>query len=419
MVTGRVRRSVVASLAVLAATLTVGSPPGSATPETTRRPIDIGVDLGSFGVAWSPSERALYEVGDAPVDATNTDVDSFVRRFASDGRLVWQRRISSPRDDHARGVAVAPNGDVVVAGWRTDGQDDDAVVARFSSRGTRLWTRVYDTGGDERAHAVAIDEKGLVVVAGRTPGAADGSSRIWWSTWSATGRMTGEWFAESSIIGVAEAHAVAARNGRVAIAGSTFEVVDGSVSSRSDAWVAVVDTDGVGIWTRTFGRAGEDDAARGVAIDTAGRVYLSADTGPFGGRDIVVRAYTAAGTSRWRSTVVSDGDDRSGGIAASPDGFLVTVVGTLGVDGFESDAVVRTHTSGGGVVWTRRIDSPGVGPSDTTPDRASAVVVPGPVVVVGAAGPVLSTPDPVWPWIARFTADHGRQRWAVSAQPFA
>ncbi len=75
----------------------------------------------------------------------------------------------------AQGVAVQPDGRIVIAGWTTTGDDTDAFVARFT--GTGLPDPAFgggdgvtqiETGADDDVNAVAVQPDGRIVVAGGT-----------------------------------------------------------------------------------------------------------------------------------------------------------------------------------------------------------------------------------------------------------
>ncbi len=409
--------------AVLALSLTVvvdPSPPptahGAGATTATRAVIDS--DLGAYAVAWSPVDSALYVVGNQNSDATSSDVDVFVRRYRSDGRLVWQRTYRTGELEYARGVAVDASGALYVAGWTTTAdRGEDALLIKFSSRGTRQWVRTFDStfSGDDRAYGVAVDVAGRVWVAGVVPAAAEGSSQVWWSRWTRSGRRAGSWTSEFSILGRSEARAIAALpdGSGVALAGNTFETIDGSVAVSQDAWLAVFDEGGGQRWTRRFGRQGVDDTLHGVAVGPAGEVYVTGEVS--NGRtmtDIVVRGYSPRGRQVWSSVLALPGDDAGHGIAVSPNGQTVVVAAQRNRGSFDSDTIVRAYTAPGGHLWTRRIDSAGLYPGDTTPDAGLGVVVPGPVIAVGRADPGATSASPALPWVGRFAADIGTPRWA-------
>lgn len=418
------RRLLGCAVAVLAASLVVPAPPlrAAAQPADTR--VVIETDLGAYAVAWSSVDSALYVVGNQPRDPSSSNVDVVVRRYRSDGRLVWQRTYGTRQQEYARGVAVDATGAVYVAGWTTTSdRGDDALLLKYSARGVRQWVRTYDSAfsGDDRAHGVAVDVGGRVWVAGVVPAATDGSSQVWWGRWTSAGRRVGSWTTEFSILGRAEARSVAALpdGSGIVLAGNTFETIGGSVSVHQDAWVAVIDLGGGQRWTREFGRAGADDTWHGVAVGPAGDVYVTGEVvSRRTGADIVVRRYSPAGRVGWTSVLALPGDDAGRGIAVSASGATVVIAADRKHDTFDSDTIVRAYTAPGGHLWTRRVDSPGAYPGDTTPDAGLGVVVPGPVFAVGRADPGGASMSPTLPWVGRFAADIGTPRWARTFDAF-
>jgi hypothetical protein len=408
---------------VLAASLVAPAPPLRTAAQPPDSRVVIETDIGAFAVAWSSVDSALYVVGNQPRTPSWSSIDIFVRRYRSDGRLAWQRTYATGHDEYARGVAVDAAGAVYLAGWTTTSdRGEDAVLIKYSSRGVRQWVRTYDSAfsGDDRAYGVAVDVAGRVWVAGVVPAATEGSSQVWWSRWTAAGERLGSWTTEFSILGNAEARAVAALpdGSGIALAGNTYETIDGSVSVYHDAWVSVVDIGGGQRWMREFGRADADDTWHGVAVGPAGDVYVTGEVvGHRTGSDIVVRRYSPTGKVGWTSVLALPADDAGRGIAVSPDGFTVVIAGDRNHGTFASDTIVRAYTAPGGHLWTRRVDSPGLYPGDTSLDTGLGVVVPGPVFAVGRADPgasLLSTQ----PWVGRFAADIGTPRWARSFDVF-
>jgi hypothetical protein len=113
--------------------------------------------------------------------------DAFVAAYDAAGAPSWVRRIGGVGDQHATGVAVAPDGAVYVAGtfelaadWEPDAAGDelattspqDVFVARVSG-GTLEWLRRYATSAVAGARQVHADARDGLLLGGTWDGALD------------------------------------------------------------------------------------------------------------------------------------------------------------------------------------------------------------------------------------------------------
>jgi uncharacterized delta-60 repeat protein len=102
------------------------------------------------------------------------DGDFAVVRYLADGKLddgfgthgIVTTDLGTEADD-ARAIVVRPDGSIVVAG----SADEDIGLARYSSEGKLEGTTVTDLGSDDVANGVALTPDGHILVAGYTLGA--------------------------------------------------------------------------------------------------------------------------------------------------------------------------------------------------------------------------------------------------------
>ena len=165
--------------------------------------------------------------------------------------LAWTLVHEGPRgrDDCARGIAVDPAGDIVVAGFVHTNSNTDIWVRKLSPDGQEQWTVVHD--GPERssdvAHAVATGPNGSTYVVGAVTVKSDDVRHL-------------------------------------------------------DAWVASVSPDGTLVELDIPEGPGGDDLARGVAVVSDGFVVTGEVHVGEGDTDIWVRRYTADGQVQWTRT---------------------------------------------------------------------------------------------------------------------
>lgn len=287
--------------------------------------------------------------------------DIFLARFDPAGGHIWSRRFGGSGQQHASGLAVTGDGDILLAGYFTGTVDFgglthtsaggyDAYAARFDSAGGRLWSRSFGDASDDVCSGVSIGARGAVCLVGHFFGQIDFGGGSLTSAGSAD-----VWIAE--LDGPSGAHlrsrrfgdaahqagrAIDAASGEsVTIAGSAQGTIDfggGPLASAGgdDLFVARFNSTGVHEWSRLAGDAGAqvgvglhvDDAGGSVlvlgqfegAIDLGGGPLASA-----GETDICLAKYSAGGVHLWSRRWGGEGFDHPAAVAGTPAGaFAVT-----------------------------------------------------------------------------------------------
>ena len=125
----------------------------------------------------------VFGVTDGALAATNAGArDVFARAYDAAGQVLWTRQFGSGGSDYATGLAVAGTNHVVVAGSTTGAMAGDAAggldvfVMRLGTDGQIAWLRQFGTEADDRARGLAIGPDGQAIVAGATGGALVGAS---------------------------------------------------------------------------------------------------------------------------------------------------------------------------------------------------------------------------------------------------
>ncbi len=304
---------------------------------------------------WYAGGTHGYPVDNQPYGGGD---DAVLVKYGDGGSRIWARYLGGTGDDLAYGVASDGDNVVFVAGATDspsfDGQATrggrDLFLARYDGDGNRMWTRLLGGSGDDAARCVGLDGAGNVFVAGATtstdlgqPPGASGSAillakydapgnRLWVRLFGGTGDE------------VVQAMQVDGR-GDFYITGSTGSpVLDNQVNpGGTSAFLAKYDTDGNRLWTRIFGGTG-NDAARAVAVDNAGNVFIGGYS--FSRRvgewlnfasvasdnvsaDAFLARYDAAGNLAWSRLLGSASSDLGAGVRPGPDG-------TIGLIGFRN-----------------------------------------------------------------------------------
>jgi hypothetical protein len=274
-----------------------------------------------------------------------------VRLAGSTGALVWARTWGGSNDERAYAVSVAANGELVVAGWTNSfgsGSRDVLVMRLDSSNGTVLWARAWGGTGTDEAIDLALASNGDVVVAGATTSLGAGGDDVlvlrlsgssgavvWARTWGGSSHD--------------QVWAVAiASDGDVVAAGYTVSFGAGG----NDALLLRLNSSsGDVVWARTWGGLRSDNP-RDVAVASNGDVVIVGDTLGFaqtaGSRNAFVLAINANGSAPvfpvLSSSVLASVGLAPGAMTASAAGTVTVPAGSTSSLTMNAVALAVTET---------------------------------------------------------------------------
>jgi hypothetical protein len=136
---------------------------------------DVQVDDAGHAVVVGAFEGTLDVDGEILTSAG--DRDGFAIRLAPDGTVEWAKRFGDAAPQFVRGVALTPQGGVLLVGpfegvmdfgggALNAGAEMDAFVAELSSAGDHVWSQAYGGSGVQGATAIALDPAGSIVLTG-------------------------------------------------------------------------------------------------------------------------------------------------------------------------------------------------------------------------------------------------------------
>ena len=110
--------------------------------------------------------------------------DVFLRKYDSEGNVLWTRQFGTADFDFAQAIAVDGAGNAYLVGWtagafpqQTNSGKGDVFARKYDSEGNMLWTRQFGSRENEIAFNVAVDDAGFLYVVGSTEGALPGQAR--------------------------------------------------------------------------------------------------------------------------------------------------------------------------------------------------------------------------------------------------
>ncbi|MDK2914937.1 MAG: hypothetical protein PWQ79_1852 [Thermococcaceae archaeon] len=290
---------------------------------------------------------------------------------------LWARSYGGSSYDRANAAVVAPNGDVIVAGftWSFGAGFLDAWVLRLDENGNVKWSKTYGGSGFDVAFAVAIAPNGDIIVAGETDSFGAGGGDVWVLRLDENGNI--KW--QKTYGGSDEDYAFAvstAPNGDIILAGMS----DSFGTGNGDFWVLRIDSEGNVKWSKTYG--GSDfEVPYTVATVPNGDIVVAGFTWSFGaGRfDGWLLRLDENGNIKWQKTYGGSDGDSFGSVAIDSNGDIIVGGWTESLGTGNGDAWVLRLDENGNVKWQKTYGG-------SSYDGASAVVInknTGDVVVAG------------------------------------
>ncbi|WP_054839716.1 PEGA domain-containing protein [Thermococcus sp. JCM 11816] len=337
--------------------------------------------------------------------------DVWILGLDEDGNIKWQKTYGGKWNDWAKAVAVAPNGDIIVAGYTGSfgAGDWDVWVLRLDENGNIVWQKTYGGGSNyDEANAIALTDNGDIIVTGETWSFGIGEIDVWVLRLDENGNVKWQKTYGGSDQDWANSVAIAP-NGDVIVAGVT-----NSFGTNGDMWVLRLDENGNVKWQKTYGGS-NGDKANAVAIADNGDILVAGEWGS--GCDFLVLRLDENGNVKWQKLYGKDSDcDEAHAVVIAPNGDII-VAGTT-----EKPGTILTilHDA-----WILRLPPDGNLPGcDFCKDTNAQVSEPYPVVensnteiYVTSAKIEDSTAYPPHSWYPHVETQYGPSTLSISSQP--
>jgi hypothetical protein len=127
-------------------------------------------------------------------------------------------------------------------------------------------------------------------------------------------------------------------SGNVYVVGDTYGALSGTNAGDADAFIRKYNASGTEQWTQQFG-TDMTDGANAIAVDMSGNAYVVGNTGgalsgtSAGGADAFIRKYDSSGTEQWTRQFGTSSDDWAHAIAVDASGNAYVAGTTYGVLG--------------------------------------------------------------------------------------
>jgi uncharacterized delta-60 repeat protein len=270
-----------------------------------------------------------------------------IAKYNSTGTLLWQKTMSTVY--YASSITVDSNDNVYVAGTVIIGTDE-AYIIKLDSSGNIQWQRTLGGANSQQAQSVKVDSSGNVYIGGTAQNASSGYD-LFIAKYDASGTL--QWQRLLGLFGTSFNFGY-----DLALDSSGNPHICGieTVSTRYRMFVAKYDTSGVFQWQRRLTGSDTDDRGQGVAVDSAGNVYMcgfSNSGGSPGSFNSILAKYNSSGVLQWQRSLGL-------GYPTQDYGYSVTVDSNDDVfisgstNGFDTDKfLIAKYNSSGVLQWQR------------------------------------------------------------------
>ncbi|MDH7514303.1 MAG: SBBP repeat-containing protein [Bacteroidota bacterium] len=336
-------------------------------------------------------------------------LDAFVVKFNSSGTRLWATYYGGTGNDAATSVAVAGNGNIIVAGetnstsfpttagafQEQNGGMYDGFLLCFDALGSLQWATYLGGGADDNAYAVATDRSGNILVTGVTtsanfpvtPGAYQtviaGVGDAFVAKFSGTGTQIWTTYYGGMMGDVARAVGCDS-SGNVYFAGNTnstnFPVSVGCLQNtqagQGDAFLVKLASDGTRLWATYYGGSAFD-IAHGLAVDKFQRPVMVGRTEsanfpvanafrPYlmSGQEAFLCVFSPTGAREWATFYGGNQDEYASGVSTDFHGniaftgqtastnFPVTQDAIQPSKNGSTDAFIVKFNPQGGRIWS-------------------------------------------------------------------
>lgn len=308
--------------------------------------------IGLLILLWTAAVHARA------LSASRADADSVIQS--------WNRLDTTvPRIEGANAVDLvldaAGNSYVVGTGF-TPGNGFDITTVKYDPDGNRLWAAIYDGPDHEwdEARGVALDPAGNVIVAGSSRGSEPGSDyvlikytpegeELWHTLHKGPTELV------HSVIGPVAVN----ENGEIFVCGT---VDDGG--HAFDYLTMKYDSNGGLIWTATYnGPGNSNDRVRTIALTPSGQVVVTGTSDTGDSSSFATVRYDALGSQLWASHYGGEsGSFFNEAVDMAVDGSGSVLVTGLSRDPLSAVYATVKYDSSGGTLWSARYNGEG----DTT-----------------------------------------------------
>ncbi|MBL0051936.1 MAG: T9SS type A sorting domain-containing protein [Bacteroidetes bacterium] len=257
----------------------------------------------------------IYLTGRTDADPSiNSDDNCLTIKLNANGIQQWVTSYTSAGNNNERGniIRVASSGNIYVAGRMFNGTNEDILVLKYDNNGNQQWVHTFsNNNGDDIPSEMVIDANENIYITGQTASAIDTIFDFVTLKYDATGAQ--QWVKTYDGNGQNDfARGLALDNsGNVNVAG--YSDIDASVDTNYNVVTIQYDASGNVKWMQSFDFGNNlNDITDALTTDSYGNIYVAAHSNKNSTSDpdydMVILRYDSNGNINWSATANGNAD---------------------------------------------------------------------------------------------------------------
>lgn len=282
---------------------------------------------------------------------SNSDI--LVFKHDKDGTEQWQRLINTNSSEKV-GIGLDSSNNVYVVGDTDESPTQGSLdfhITKFNSSGTEQWQRGLGGSGIEQffGHSTT-DSSGNTYGVGYTTTGVPGSFGQYFAKWNSSGDVQWQRALAMSAGGQHAARDVALdSSGNVYICGES----DLNTLNNTNLILAKYNNSGALQWVRSLRGSSYGELGDAVAVDSNDDIYVCGRTSSFGSgsNDLLLVKYNSSGTVQWRRTLGGSGSDEGRGVAVDSSDNVYVCGTTRSFGNGSRYIMIAKYNSSGTLDW--------------------------------------------------------------------
>ena len=269
----------------------------------------------------------------------------------------WEKVFGGNNDDEGRALIETRDRGFLVAGFSNSSMEDptdrdfDIFILRTDVEGELLWSKYYDEGYEERAYDMVEAQDGGFIIVGDFIDVIGGDKDLYIMKIDKDGKFL--WSKTYGRSGDDSGNEIVVDNdGNYVIAGNSFK---DETNQDQDFYILKIDQEGNEIWSKTLGTE-RDDSALAITTINDGYAVIGKTRNDIGvDNNILFYRLSDEGAVKWFKEIKTNQNEEGKDIISTKDGQLII----SGFIGDNADVYLAKYSDEGVKIWDNSYDIAG------------------------------------------------------------